>query len=151
MTKIDQKGRIILGDSMKSKDKGKKYIKVTLKNIIICCSFAIIILCCISFYNYYFIKNEVYAKETNNIKTDNIKISNAQLMNLDEIVNNNTQNKQKEEYITEEVELEYITIYQTNSILSKGVIQVIQEGREGKQQITKKKTYENVKVIITVK
>ena len=86
---------------MKSKDKGKKYIKVTLKNIIICCSFAIIILCCISFYNYYFNKNEVYAKETNNIKTDNIKISNAQLMNLDEIVNNNTQNKQKEEYIEE--------------------------------------------------
>ena len=108
MTKIDQKGRIILGDSMKSKDKGKKYIKVTLKNIIICCSFAIIILCCISFYNYYFNKNEVYAKETNNIKTDNIKISNAQLMNLDEIVNNNTQNKQKEEYITEEIDLEYI-------------------------------------------
>ena len=66
-----------------------------MKNIIICCSFAIIILCCISFYNYYFNKNEVYAKETNNIKTDNIKISNAQLMNLDEIVNNNTQNKQK--------------------------------------------------------
>ena len=147
MTKIDQKGRIILGDSMKSKDKGKKYIKVTLKNIIICCSFAIIILCCISFYNYYFNKNEVYAKETNNIKTDNIKISNAQLMNLDEIVNNNTQNKQKEEYITEEVELEYITIYQTNSNLSKGVIQVIQEGREGKQQITKKKTYENGEII----
>lgn len=132
---------------MKSKDKGKKYIKVTLKNIIICCSFAIIILCCISFYNYYFNKNEVYAKETNNIKTDNIKISNAQLMNLDEIVNNNTQNKQKEEYITEEVELEYITIYQTNSSLSKGVIQVIQEGREGKQQITKKKTYENGEII----
>lgn len=132
---------------MKSKDKGKKYIKVTLKNIIICCSFAIIILCCISFYNYYFNKNEVYAKETNNIKTDNIKISNAQLMNLDEIVNNNTQNKQKEEYITEEVELEYITIYQTNSNLSKGVIQVIQEGREGKQQITKKKTYENGEII----
>ena len=147
MTKIDQKGRIILGDSMKSKDKGKKYIKVTLKNVIICCSFAIIILCCISFYNYYFNKNEVYAKETNNIKTDNIKISNAQLMNLDEIVNNNTQNKQKEEYITEEVELEYITIYQTNSNLSKGVIQVIQEGREGKQQITKKKTYENGEII----
>ena len=126
---------------MKSKDKGKKYIKVTLKNIIICCSFAIIILCCISFYNYYFNKNEVY------VKTDNIKISNAQLMNLDEIVNNNTQNKQKEEYITEEVELEYITIYQTNSNLSKGVIQVIQEGREGKQQITKKKTYENGEII----
>lgn len=68
-------------------------------------------------------------------------------MNLDEIVNNNTQNKQKEEYITEEVELEYITIYQTNSNLSKGVIQVIQEGREGKQQITKKKTYENGEII----
>ena len=63
------------------------------------------------------------------------------------IQNNNTQNKQKEEYITEEVELEYITIYQTNSNLSKGVIQVIQEGREGKQQITKKKTYENGEII----
>ena len=44
MTKKDEKGRIILGDNMKSKDKKRKYIKIALKNIIISCFFSIIIL-----------------------------------------------------------------------------------------------------------
>lgn len=147
MTKKDEKGRIILGDNMKSKDKKRKYIKIALKNIIISCFFSIIILFCILFYNYYITKNEVYAKEINNSNVDNIEISKAQAINLDEILNKNTKNKQKEEYITENMDLEYITKYQSNDKLAKGIIQVIQEGREGKQQITKKKTYENGEII----
>ena len=147
MTKKDEKGRIILGDNMKSKDKKRKYIRITLKNIIISCFFSIIILFCILFYNYYITKNEVYAKEINNSKVDNVQISKAQTINLEEIVNNNTQNKQKEEYVIEDIDLEYITKYQSNDKLAKGAIQVVQEGREGKQQITKKKIYENGEVI----
>lgn len=134
---------------MKSKDKAKRHIKLTLKRIIIFLAFIIIVLYCVIFYNYYFTKNEVYAKEvnsSNNVK--NIEISNAEQINLDEIMDNNVKSKQKEEYAIEEVDLEYITKYQTNSDLPKGTIQVIQEGREGKQQITKKKTYENGEIVL---
>lgn len=142
MTKIDEKGRIILGDEMKSKDK-------TLKNIILLSAFAIIILWCISTYNYYFSKNEVYAKETIAIQEEGekLKISKAEEVDLDAIIAENTKSEQKEEYITEEVKLEYITKYQSNSSLPKGIIQVVQEGREGKQQITKKRIYENGEII----
>ena len=149
MTKIDEKGRIILGDEMKSKDKTGKYISLTLKKIILFLAFAIIILWCISTYNYYFSKNEVYAKETIAIQEEGekLKISKAEEVDLDAIIAENTKSEQKEEYITEEVKLEYITKYQSNSSLPKGIIQVVQEGREGKQQITKKRIYENGEII----
>lgn len=49
---------------MKAKDKSRKYKKITLKNLIISMASILIILYSIIFYNYYFVKNEVYAKET---------------------------------------------------------------------------------------
>ena len=45
-----------------------------------------------------------------------------------------------EQIVTEEINLEYITQYENNNELPLGVMQVIQEGRTGKQQITKKIT-----------
>lgn len=98
-------------------------------------------------YNYYLNKNEVYAKETNANIVNEFKLSNAEKINLDEIIESNTKNNKKEEYITEEIDLEYITKYQTNSNLPKGTIQVIQEGREGKQEIVKRRIYENEQMI----
>ena len=99
------------------------------------------------FYNIYFDKNKVYAKETNSESEDSITISKAEQVNLEEIINNNFSEKQKEEYFVEEAELEYITKYTTNPDLPKGMIQVVQEGREGTQEITKKRVYENNQVI----
>ena len=134
---------------MKSKDKAKKQIKLTIKRIIIFSAFSIIILYGIIFYNYYLVKNEVLAKEVNS-NTDYIKkleISNAEQINLDDIIETNNKSNQKEEYYVEEAELEYITKYKSNSTLPKGVIQVVQEGREGKQEITKKRVYENEEII----
>ena len=134
---------------MKSKDKSKKYTKLTIKRIIIFLAFSIIILYGIIFYNYYLVKNEVLAKEVNS-NTDYIKkleISNAEQINLDDIIETNNKSNQKEEYYVEEAELEYITKYKSNSTLPKGVIQVVQEGREGKQEITKKRVYENEEII----
>ena len=112
MTKKYVKGKIILGDNMKSKDKTKKYIKLSLKNIIYFTIFVISLLYIGIFYNLYFVKNNVFAKETvSNI--DERKISNAEPINIDSIINDN-ENK-KEEYFIEEVELEYITKYKNNA------------------------------------
>lgn len=147
MTKKDEKGRIVLGDHMKAKDKTRKHIKVTLKNLIGFLASMLILLYGIIFYNYYFERNEVYAKEVSEETTiEELKISNAIPIDVDKIIENNAKEKQKEEFIVEEVELEYITKYQNNTNLPKGVIQVIQEGREGKQQITKKVIYENEEI-----
>lgn len=141
---------------MKSKEKiirnnckrNVRKARISLKNIIILFISIIILLYLVIFYNYFFGKNEVLAKETDaEIENFNVKISNANKIDLDEIINENTLGNSSEEYVTEEVDLEYITKYETNSELSKGTIQVIQEGREGKQQITTKKVYENGQVV----
>lgn len=148
MTKKDEKGRIVLGDNMKAKDKTRKHIKVTLKNLIVFLASILIILYGIIFYNYYFKRNEVYAKEVNaEAGAEEFKISHAIPIDLDEIIQNNTKQEQKEKIIIEEVDLEYITKYQNNASLPKGVIQVIQEGREGKQQVTKKVIYEEEQIV----
>lgn len=134
---------------MKSKDKVKRHMKLTLKNIIIILALILIILYLLIFYNHYLGENEVYAKEQSKQinNQENIKISKAEQINLDEIIEKNANTNQKEEYIVEEVDLEYITKYQNNNNLPKETIQVLQEGREGKQQITKKRTYENGEIV----
>lgn len=130
---------------MRAKDKIGKKMKFTIKNLILFLGFILIILYSIIFYNYFFINNEVLAKETSAETTDtsDVVISTAEKVDLDNIIKNNTKNMQKEEYIKEETTLEYITKYQQNTNLAKGKIQVIQEGREGIQEITKKRIYEN--------
>ena len=134
---------------MRTKDKNKSNIVIIVKKIIIFLAFLIIILSSAVFYNYYFAKNEVYAKETNDeiININNFRISNADEIDLDKVIENNTKKQKKEEYILEEIELEYITKYQSNVDLPKGLIQVIQEGREGIQQVTKKRVYENSQLV----
>ena len=57
------------------------------------------------------------------------------------IIRNNNDESQKEEIETKEEVLEFMTKYKTNKDLPKGTIQVLQEGREGLQQISLKKTY----------
>lgn len=146
MTKVDVKGKIVLGDIMKSKDKSKKYISITLKKIITSIFFLISILYIAIFYNKYFRKNNVYATEAD-ISLQEIKISNAEPVNIEDIIDNNSQDKEKIEYFTEEIDLEYITKYQDNTLLPKGTIQVIQEGRQGKQQIIKKRVYNRDELI----
>ena len=133
---------------MKSKDKGRKHAKISIRNIVIFFASITILLCLVACYNYYLVENEVLAKETSNETAyENVKISNAVEINLEELISTNTQQNSTEEFITEETDLEYITKYQSNPELPKGVIQVIQEGREGKQEVTTKKVYENGQVV----
>ena len=79
-----------------------------------------------------------------NIKNSQIiEKSNAKEINLDEIINRNTESVgSREEISIEEVELEYITKYRNNNELYIGTKEVSQEGRNGIQKITTKITYD---------
>ena len=131
---------------MKAKDKKRKYIRITFKNIILCASIVLTIIYGFIFCSYCFSKNEVYA--SNMIKNNSrVKISKASRINIEDIIKDNTIQEQKEEIVVEEQELEYITKYQNNNEIPKGSIQVLQDGRQGKQEIIKRKTYKNEELI----
>lgn len=131
---------------MNAKDKKKRHIKISLKNIIYLCLFFIILLYSIIFYNLYFSK-EVFASDNTERNEEKVRISNASEINIEEIIDKNTNNGRKEEISVHEETLEYITKYRTNNKLPKGMVQVVQEGREGKQEITTKKVYEKEQLI----
>lgn len=61
---------------------------------------------------------------------------------IDEIIKHN-QTIIKEEIERKEIDLEYTTKYMEDSDLPKGMIQVLQEGADGKQEVIIKKTYED--------
>ena len=111
---------------MKTKENKKIYIFFVFVLIFIAIIFTIIQ-----------VKNNSYAKETS-IENKNIKISNAKKIDINDIIQNNTIEKEKqdkEEIETTEEVLEFLTKYKTNKDLPKGTMQVIQEGREGIQEI----------------
>lgn len=130
---------------MRAKDK-KKHLKMTLKNIITFLAFMISLLYMVIFYNYYFAKGNVYASETV-AKVEETKISEAKEIEIEKIIEQNNPEGKREEYSVEETTLEYITKYKNNVSLPKGQIQVIQEGREGKQEITIKRTYQEEELV----
>jgi len=68
-------------------------------------------------------------------------------IDINKIIEKNTQNTKKEEIIKKEIDLEYTTKYTNNPDLPTGIIQVVQEGIDGKQEIITKKTYEGDKLI----
>ena len=67
-------------------------------------------------------------------------------IDINKIIEKNTQNTKKEEIIKKEIDLEYTTKYTNNPNLPTGIIQVVQEGMDGKQEIITKKTYEGDKL-----
>ena len=122
-------------------------IKITLKSIIFSAFTFFIILYFVLFYNMYFQTNKTYAKEVD-AQPEEIKISNANKTNIDEIINKNIENENAERIEKREEILEYLTEYKTNKNLPKGISYVVQEGREGKQEITTKYTYNKFIFII---
>ena len=101
----------------------------------------------VGIYYIYFTKIVSYA--SNNENFEKIKISNAKIVDVYDFIIKNNHNKDvtKEEIVEEEEELEYITKYENNSSLPKGTIQITQEGRNGKQKVYIRKTYNNDEII----
>ena len=130
---------------MKSKEKNKKVI-ITLKTIIFSAFAFFILLYMFMFYNIYFPINKSYAKETDT-NPEETRISNANKIDIDEVINTNTGNGQTVQITQKEEVLEYLTEYRTNKTLPKGVSYVVQEGRQGTQNITIKSTYKDEKLL----
>lgn len=128
---------------MRTNDEKSNFLKI----IFIMIFFVIILLSLIIFYNYYFGKSYVYATQINGEQILDVKISNANFTNIEDIIETNINKNTKYEFIQEETILEYITKYKNNSDLPKGTSHVLQEGREGIQKITKKRTYQNNEII----
>lgn len=119
---------------MKTKEKIKK------DKIFYWITCTIILLISLLFYDLWSKKNRSYAET--NAPTELHKMSSAEFIDLEEIIQRNQQEEMIEEYVQEEEILEYITKYQTNPEIPKGISYVVQQGRTGKQVLTKKRTYQ---------
>ena len=122
-------------------------IKITLKTVIYSAFAFFAILYIVMFFNMYFPINKSYAKETatnpeKENTSNNKEISNANQIDVEKIINENTNNGQTEQITKKEEVLEYLTQYRTNKEIPKGISVVVQEGRQGKQEITIKTTYD---------
>lgn len=121
----------------------EKKIKKMLKYIVFLLIGFIFIINIMVVYSMYISTNKSYAKETYSETENEIKISNAKEINIDKIINENTENEQIEKIITKEEILEYLTQYKINKEIPKGISYVTQEGIEGKQQIIIKEVYDS--------
>ena len=71
------------------------------------------------------------------------KIEENNLEQLKSIIEENTKDIIREELYTEDIDLEFTTVYVKSDKFELGTIQIEQEGRDGKQVITRKKTFVN--------
>lgn len=123
---------------MSLKEKCQKTVKRE-KAIAIITIVALICVFCIAVALMISSKKTVYASaEEKQVQADDLK-SEIDVMNL---LADNTKTAYREEYTSEQIDLEYITTYEENSNLPKGMVQVLQEGRDGLQIVTTKKVYE---------
>lgn len=92
-------------------------------------------------------REKVTYASTYNENEKSYKTINKNGVDLQEIISKNTTNAKKEEIIKKEIDLEYTTKYNNNPNLPTGMIQVIQEGVDGKQEEITKKTYTGEQLI----
>lgn len=89
----------------------------------------------------------VHTQETSSTGVEVKLQKNQNPINLNEILKENTSEEISEEMVLEEIDLEYTTEYRNNNSLPKGTIQVVQEGRDGKQNAIIIKKYKEDELI----
>lgn len=70
------------------------------------------------------------------------------VVDIKDIIQGNLSDQVKQVIETQTVELEYQTEYQTNSSLTDGTIKIIQEGKDGEQELIIRKQYEGETLVI---
>ena len=131
-----------------------KKIKIndnTNKKVIIAISCVFIIIIGIIIIFNVIIKNKITKEvatvpiDSNSLATDNqiewFTNEENNTIDIDDIIAKNLNESGKEELETEVVELEYETEYQNNDKLPKGMVKVLQQGQDGKQELIIKKEY----------
>lgn len=131
-----------------------KKIKIndnTNKKVIIAISCVFIIIIGIIIIFNVIIKNKI-TKEVATVPIDSNSLANDNqiewftneennTIDIDDIIAKNLNKSGKEKIETEVVELEYETEYQNNDKLPKGMVKVLQQGQDGKQELIIKKEY----------
>lgn len=89
-------------------------------------------------------KNEEIEKNKEEISREEIIKNNIE--NLKNIIELNSNDVITEQLSTEEIDIEFNTKYQESNLIASGTMQVLQEGIDGTQIVTKKKKYLNGKI-----
>lgn len=131
---------------MKTKEFNNNKINLARVIVIFSITLVIIVLLLLSRLHINKIHTIDVASEDYIIKTYDIN-KNIEEINIEEIIKKNTLNIYKEEYIIEEIDLEFTTKYYNDSSLPKGTIHVTQEGIDGKQKVIIKKVYNGEELI----
>lgn len=79
--------------------------------------------------------------------TEITEIEKINQVDVNSILEENRKSDIHEEKMTEVVDLEYTTTYEQTNELAKGKMQVVQEGRDGKQEVVVTKTYQGEELI----
>ena len=87
---------------------------------------------------------EPYTKRTGQVIG---QTQDEEIEKIKEIIFNNTKDVKREELYVEEKDLEFTTRYEQSDKVASGTIQVTQDGIDGKQNITKKRTYINDELV----
>lgn len=129
-----------------------KIMKKSYKVSIACTVLATIALtfCVVSILNKkYAVTSEVVAEPAGMTRKNSMQNLNTEndIETLKSIIENNTKDKITEELYVEEIDLEFTTKYEQSSKIATGTMQVIQDGIDGKQNITKKRTYKNEELV----
>lgn len=105
---------------------------------------------CITFFVIGFVFLFLFIKtsfaETENSTNFSVQ-KNQNPIDIDKILEENIRNKKQEEMTIEETDLEYTTIYRNNDKLPSGTMQVVQEGRTGKQNVVVIKKYDSGEIV----
>lgn len=103
---------------------------------------------------HYQVKQEVIAtkaKSSNELLKDNeiewFESNDDTQNDIYNIINENVNKTEKEEIQTETVELEYETEYTNNEELPKGMVKVLQQGEDGKQELIIRKKYNGEELV----
>lgn len=103
---------------------------------------------------HYQVKQEVIAtkaKSSNELLKDNeiewFESNDDTQNDIYDIINENVNKTEKEEIQTETVELEYETEYTNNEELPKGMVKVLQQGEDGKQELIIRKKYNGEELV----
>ena len=110
-------------------------IKIITKTIIYASLSSFGVIFFIIFCHMYLPMVKIYAKEVVAEEDYKVKISEADKIDVYKIIDKNTSNSNTEQITKKEENLEYITQYRVNKEIPKGISYVVQEGREGIQEI----------------
>ncbi len=120
---------------MKTKEKRIK--------MIIYISFTLVVLFNLILFCYMYLPiTKLYAKEVI-AEQEEVKISKADKIDIYKIIDKNINSENVEQISRREEILEYVTQYRINKEIPKGISYVVQEGREGKQEIVTKTILDN--------